>query len=175
VDAGPQTNLRRFLDHVLELIPEPGTVLDLGCGAGLITAELAERASVGAVDLSLAQLGLARRNAPAARFLRADMAEVAFAENSFDAVVAFWSLIHVRRDLHAGLLRRVHEWLRPSGLFAGTLGSGDNPADRVRDFHGAPMYRSHFDADTNRQLLRVPDSDWCRPTRSRTRVRLRSR
>lgn len=151
---GPETYFRRFLDHVLALIPERGTVLDLGCGAGLITAELAERASVVAVDLSFAQLALARRNAPAARFLRADMAEVAFAPNSFDAVVAFWSLIHVRRELHSELLRRLHEWLRPAGLFAGTLGSGDNPADTVPDFHGAPMYWSHFDADTNRQLLR---------------------
>jgi hypothetical protein len=44
--------------------------------------------------------------------------------------------------------------LKPGGLFAGTLGSGDNPADHVPDFHGAPMYWSHFDGDTNRALLR---------------------
>ena len=43
---GPQTFFRRFLDHVLELIPDAGTVLDLGCGAGLITAELTTRARV---------------------------------------------------------------------------------------------------------------------------------
>jgi SAM-dependent methyltransferase len=151
---GPETYFRGFLDRVLGLIPQGGMVLDLGCGAGLIAAETTERASVVGVDLSSRQLSLARQNAPAARLVRADMAEVAFAPGSFDAVVAFWTLIHVRRDLHADLLDRIHGWLRPGGALAGTLGSGDNPADDVPDFHGAPMYWSHFDADTNRALLR---------------------
>ncbi len=139
---------------MLELIPDRGRILDLGCGARLITAELTERASVIGVDLSSEQLALARRNAPSAVLVRADMAEVAFAPNSFDAAVAFWSLIHVRRDLHADILRRLRGWLRPGGLLAGTFGSGDNPDDLNEDFYGAPMDWSHFDADTNRTLLR---------------------
>lgn len=151
---GPQTYFRSFLGRVLELVPERGTVLDLGCGAGLITAELSARASVVAVDRSREQLALARRNAPAAVLVRADMTEVAFAPRSFDAVVVFWTLIHVQRDLHADILGRIHGWLRPGGLLAGTLGRGDNPADTIPDFFGAPMYWSHFDADTNRRLLR---------------------
>jgi SAM-dependent methyltransferase len=151
---GPETFFRSFLARLLELIPEGGTVLDLGCGAGLVTADLTTRARVVGVDLSAAQLELARRNAPAARLVRSDMVELAFAPGSFDAVVAFWTLIHVRREVHASLFERIHGWLKPGGLFAGTLGSGDNPADHVPDFHGAPMYWSHFDGDTNRGLLR---------------------
>jgi SAM-dependent methyltransferase len=151
---GPETYFRGFLARVLELIPERGTVLDLGCGAGLITADLSIRARVVGVDISAAQLELARRNAPAARLVRADMVELAFAPGSFDAVVAFWTTIHVRREMHPSLFARIHGWLKPGGVFAGTLGSGDNPADFVRDFHGAPMYWSHFDGDTNRGLLR---------------------
>src|SRR5918995_432951 len=33
---GPETYFRSFLARVLELIPEGGTVLDLGCGAGRV-------------------------------------------------------------------------------------------------------------------------------------------
>jgi hypothetical protein len=33
-----------------------------------------------------------------------------------------------------------------------SFGSGDNVEERA-DFYGAPMYWSHFDADTNRRLL----------------------
>jgi SAM-dependent methyltransferase len=142
---GPETYFRSFLVRVLDLIPEGGTVLDLGCGAGLVTADLTTRARVVGVDISLAQIELARRNAPAARFVR--------------AVVAFWTLIHVPRVFHASLLEAVHTWLRSGGLFAGTLGSGDNPADHVPDFHGAPMYWSHFDAENNRRLLREAGFD----------------
>ena len=150
---GPETYFRSFLARVLELIPEGGTVLDLGCGAGLVTADLTTRARVVGVDISAGQLELARRNAPAARFVRADMVDLAFAPGSFDAVVAFWTLIHVPREVHASLFARIHGWLEPGGVFAGTLGRGDNPADHVPDFYGAPMYWSHFDGDTNRGLL----------------------
>ena len=156
---GPETYFRTFLARVLERIPEGGTVLDLGCGAGLVTADLTRHARVVAVDRSAGQLGLARRNAPDATLVRADMTDVAFAPRSFDAVVAFWTLIHVPRDVHASLLARIRTWLRPSGLFAGTLGRGDNPADLVPDFYGAPMYWSHFDAETNRALLRAAGFD----------------
>lgn len=151
---GPKTYFRRFLGRVLELIPDGGRVLDLGCGAGLIAAELATRARVVAVDISAGQLELARRNAPAATFVRADITDVAFAPRSFDAVVAFWTLIHVPRELHADILRRVHGWLRPGGVLAGAFGSGDNPAEVEERFYGAPMYWSHYDADTNRRLFR---------------------
>lgn len=151
---GPETYFRRFLDRVLDLVPERGRVLDLGCGAGLITAELTARSRVVGIDISAMQLDLARRNAPAAAFVRADMTDLAFVPRSFDAVVAFWTLIHVPRTFHPALIARIHGWLEPGGLFAGTLGSGDNPAEMIPDFHGAPMYWSHFDADTNRQLLR---------------------
>lgn len=150
---GPGSYYRRFLDRVLALTPSRGRVLDLGCGAGLVTAELARRARTIGLDVSSGQLALALRNAPDAVFVRADIAEVAFAAASFDVVAAFWSLIHVRRDLHAEVLGRVRTWLRPGGLFVGTLGSGDNPEERNPDFFGAPMYWSHFGGDVNRRLL----------------------
>jgi hypothetical protein len=73
--------------------------------------------------------------------------------------VAFWTLIHVPRVAHPSLLAMIHAWLKPGGLFAGTLGRGDNPAELVPDFYGASMYWSHFDAETNRTLLREAGFD----------------
>lgn len=153
-NRGPETYFRSFLDRILERIPVGGRVLDLGCGAGSITFELTRRARVVALDRSAVQLALAREAAPRALFVRADIAEVGFAPRSFDVVVAFWSLIHVRRDRHAATLSAIRTWLEPWGLFAGTLGSGDNPGERTADFFGAPMAWSHFDAATTRGLLR---------------------
>ena len=150
---GPDSYYRRFLDRVLAMVPPGGRVLDLGCGAGIVTVELARRARTIGLDVSGGQLALARRTAPGAAFVRADIAEVAFAPASFDVVAAFWSLIHVRRDRHAEVLGRIRTWLRPGGLLVGTLGSGDNPDERQADFFGAPMYWSHFDAEVNRRLL----------------------
>jgi SAM-dependent methyltransferase len=156
---GRETYLRRFLDRLAGLIPDDGLVLDLGCGAGLIAAELATRSRVVGVDRSMRQLELARTHAPSVSLVRGDIAEIAFAHHVFDAVCAFWSLIHVPRDLHEGVFARIHSWLRPGGLFAGTLGSDDNPDERREDFFGAPMYWSHHDARTSRRLLREAGFD----------------
>ena len=138
--------------RVLARVPKGGTALDLGCGAGSITYELARRAHVVGLDRSSVQLALAREAAPRARFVRADIADVAFAPASFDVVVAFWTLIHVRRERHAEVFAAIRAWLRSGGILAGTFGSSDTPEDRS-DFFGAPMAWSHFDARTTRRLL----------------------
>ena len=151
---GPDTYFCAFLDRVLARVPAGGRVLDLGCGSGSITSELTRQAGVVVgLDRSSAQLRLARQNAPTAILVRADIAAIPFAPGSFDVVLAFWSLIHVRRDLHADVLRTIRRCLRPAGVLAGTFGSGDNPQERS-DFFGAPMVWSHFDAETNRRLVR---------------------
>lgn len=152
-NRGPETYFRTFLDGILARVPQGGRVLDLGCGAGSITYELALRARVVGVDRSAAQLALARDAARRALFVRADMADVGFAQASFDVAVAFWSLIHVQRDRHASVLSEIHRWLRPGGLFAATLGTSDSLEDVEEDFFGAEMSWSHFDAETNRRLL----------------------
>jgi ubiquinone/menaquinone biosynthesis C-methylase UbiE len=146
------THYREFLDRCLALIPEGGRVLDVGCGAGIVAAEIARRARVIGVDISSSHVELARERVPTGSFVLADMTRLEFRPASFDAIAAFWSVIHVRRDLHPALLTRMHEWLLPGGMLFGTFGSGDNPEEH-EDFFGAPMYWSHFDADTNRQLI----------------------
>jgi ubiquinone/menaquinone biosynthesis C-methylase UbiE len=146
------TYYRSFLERCIDRLPDGARVLDLGCGAGIVAAELASRARLVGVDLSIEQLRLARRRVPNALFVQADMTRFEVRDRSLDAVAAFWSIIHVRRELHAELFGRIRRWVRPGGVLFGTLGSGDNPHEED-DFYGVPMYWSHFDAETNRRLL----------------------
>lgn len=136
-------------------LPAGAAVLELGCGTGaLTTTRLAARFAVTGVDLSGRSIELARRTVPGATFLRADMAAARFPASSFDAVTAFYSIIHVPREEHASLLGRVAGWLRPGGLLVATMGAGDTPGEVEEDWLGAPMYFSGYDAETNRQLVR---------------------
>lgn len=80
---------------LLPRLPERARVLDLCCGTGQLAAALTARGlRVTGLDNSAEMLHYARRNAPAARFVRADARRFAFLD-SFDAVVStFDSLNH---------------------------------------------------------------------------------
>lgn len=148
--------LQTYLDQLGAQLPERASVLDLGCGAGeLATRILAQRFRVTGVDISGNQLALARRGVPNAVFIQADMTALALPPESFDAVVALYSITHVPRIEHAQLLAGIAGWLRAGGLLLATLGAGETPDVLEADWlgMGVPMFFSHFDADANRALV----------------------
>jgi SAM-dependent methyltransferase len=152
VEGNPAEELLRDLD---DRLPDAAEVLELGCGNGRPGALiLSSRHRYTGVDISREQLVLAREVFPDARFLLADYTKLDVATASLDAVAAILTLTHVPRREHGELLGRIAGWLRPGGLFLGSFGFGDTPGAVEEDWLGVPMYFSHFDADTNRQLVR---------------------
>ena len=145
------------LEEVASDLPPGAPILDLGCGAGIpATLWLAERGfDVTGVDLSRRQLDLARNLVPGATFLKADMTELDFGPETFGAVGALHSIIHVPREEHPALLGKIHGWLKPGGLFLATLTLTDfEGEDGDWEGWGAPMRWSHYDAETNVTMLR---------------------
>jgi ubiquinone/menaquinone biosynthesis C-methylase UbiE len=142
-----------YTSVLLERLPRGAKVLDLGCGAGVpTTRSLAARFEVTGVDISARQIALARQNVPQATFIQADMTSLNLAPTSFDAVAAFYALIHVPREEQAELLRDIASWLRPGGLLVAAMGTHATQAD-LDNLLGASMYWSGFDSETNRQLV----------------------
>jgi SAM-dependent methyltransferase len=113
---------------------------------------LADQFEVVGVDFSTAQIEKFRVNVPSATFIVGDLTEVEFADGSFDAVTAFYSLNHVPREAHAPLVARVARWLVASGLFLAAFGLADE-ADWTGDWLGVPMYFSSHHPDTTRGIL----------------------
>jgi SAM-dependent methyltransferase len=138
----------RYTSVLLNGLPAGAEVLDLGCGAGVpTTQQLARRFRVTGVDISARQIALARQDVPEAHFIQADITQLDFAPASFDAVSAFYAIIHVPRQEQSKLLRDIACWL------VATMGAGSMKDDYDEDFLGAPMYWSSFDSDTNRRLV----------------------
>ncbi|HET8652313.1 MAG TPA: class I SAM-dependent methyltransferase [Gaiellaceae bacterium] len=144
---------KRFLEDLAARLPEGGCVLDLGCGNGAKIACLGERFHLVAVDLSEEQLRLARARVPEATLVAGDFGELDFAAETFDAVTAFYSIMHVPREEHRALFARIARWLKPGGLFLASL-SHVGGADWTGEWLGVEMFFSGFDAETNRRLLR---------------------
>ena len=131
---------RRFLDEILWRLQPGSDVVELGCGPGEpVTRALSERHRVTAVDLSAGQLALARRAAPAATFVHADVTQLDLPAESADAVVAFYLFGHLPPATHGPLLRKIATWLRPGGV--ALVNTPAWPGDDVdQDWLGVPMY-----------------------------------
>jgi cyclopropane fatty-acyl-phospholipid synthase-like methyltransferase len=145
---------RIWLDKAMALVPLPTYALDLGCGAGLPVAQWLEQSGyqVTGVDGSASQIQRAREYLPSATCRQADMSTIALPPASFDLIVSTYAITHVPRGLHADLFARIRTWLRPGGIFMASLGTGD--ADNwTGEWLGTEMFFSHFDAETNLQLV----------------------
>ncbi len=147
---------REWLEPLLKAVPRGSEVLDLGCGCGIPDARLlTDRFRVTGVDISDVQIDRARRLVPGARFVRADMTEVIFSDDSFGAVLCLYALIHVPTEEQRPLLRRIHRWLVPGGLFL--VITGTNAWSGVEDNwlgSNVEMFWSHPDAATFEGWLR---------------------
>ena len=143
----------RFLEELEVRLPAGGRMPDLGCGTGTRIARLTGTVELVAVDLSEEQLRLARANLPGSTLVHGDFGALDFATETFDAVTAFYSIMHVPRDEHQGLFERIAGWLKPGGLFLASL-SHVGGEDRTYEWLGVEMFFSGFDAETNRRLLR---------------------
>jgi SAM-dependent methyltransferase len=122
--------LRLFAELVVD--GGGGTVLDVGCGPGHVTAFLDEllrgRGAIAAgVDVSPAMVRVARAAHPRLRFGVGDMTRRAAADASLGGVLLWYSLIHVPDAAARAVLDRAARALRPGGVLLVGFQAGDEP------------------------------------------------
>jgi ubiquinone/menaquinone biosynthesis C-methylase UbiE len=118
-----KTFYRRVHRAVLGAIDDAGVhaprrVLDLGCGTGQLTADLAARfpgAEVLGLDLSADMLAFARRRLAQPRLLRANVYALPIADGALDLVTSTISYHWYLEPLRA--LAEIRRVLRPGGHF----------------------------------------------------------
>ena len=146
----------RLLDDLMARLPDRAKVLDAGCGAGIPVAKiLSDRFELTGVDFSEAQIELARRHVPGAQFVCQDMTKLDYPEDTFDAIVSYYAIIHIPREHHRSLFVNFQRMLKPEGFALLCLGA-ESLADDIDDnYLGTRMYWSHFDADTYLEMLEM--------------------
>jgi ubiquinone/menaquinone biosynthesis C-methylase UbiE len=124
-----QTGLNEALEQpsMLELLPtvRGAVVLDLGCGDGALSRELANRgaAQVTGVDPSGRMLGLARRRTADDRitYLRAFAEDLDLPDASFDLVVSSLAFHYLSGESFHTLVNAIARWLRPDGTIVASM------------------------------------------------------
>jgi trans-aconitate 2-methyltransferase len=107
------------------LAPRPGErILDLGCGAGHLTAQIAAAgAEVVGIDHSADMIEQARRNFPRLRFDHAD-ARIYTPGQPFDAIFSNAVLHWIREP--ASVIASIRQALKPGGRFVAEFGGKGN-------------------------------------------------
>ena len=147
---GQEEHVRRLL----ETLPAGSRVLDLGSGTGLPTARRLVDAGmrVTGFEISERMLELARRNVPEAEFHRTDIVDLDPDGTSYDAVVAFFSLLCLPRARIPEALARVREALVPGGTLCLSMVETDLD-DAPIPFLGASLRVSGYPRDELRRVV----------------------
>ncbi|WP_176969055.1 class I SAM-dependent methyltransferase [Amycolatopsis xylanica] len=108
----------RYRDAFFDFLPPPGkSTLDIACGEGRLSRDLAERGhQVTGFDVSPTLIEAAREAHPGGEYLVADAGDLPFEDGSFDLVVAYCALMDI--DDMAGAVREATRVLTPEGRLA---------------------------------------------------------
>ncbi len=134
-------------------LPKNARILDAGCGAGVPCARLLVQAGfeVVGVDFSASMLKLAKKSVPEAILIKEDLTRLGFRDNSFDGLVALYSIIHVPREMHASLYQSFHRILKPDGVMLICIGSDEWEGED--DYFGARMFWSEYSHEEAVQIV----------------------
>jgi len=121
-----------FIEKARKYLKSNDTVLDFGCGTGLVCNEIAENVKmIYAMDISSKMIEIARNKAITRNIQNVDFActtlfDERFKQNSFDVIVVL-NVLHVVENTQK-VIHRINELLKPEGfIVSATPCMGEKP------------------------------------------------
>jgi len=143
---------RSWFERFCALLPERGSILDIGCGSGLpLGAALLERGfAVTGIDASSTMLDLFAANLPESRFHLVDMRKLSLGQE-FDGVLAWDSFFHLSQEDQRSMFPIFAAHARPGAALMFT--SGHIAGEALGDLGGETLYHSSLDPEEYVGLL----------------------
>jgi ubiquinone/menaquinone biosynthesis C-methylase UbiE len=127
--------LARFAEHV----GTSGPICDVGCGPGHIARYLrAQGANVLGIDLAPGMIEIARKLSPDIEFHVGNMMALPIADESWEGVVAFYSIVHIEPERIDAVLREFWRVLSPHGALLLSFHVGDE-VRHLEEFFDQPV------------------------------------
>jgi len=143
---------RPWLDRFSELMPQRGSILDLGCGAGEPIARyfIEQGFRVTGVDASQAMIAKCQDRFPSQTWMVRDMRmlDLGF---GFDGIIAWDSFFHLTQHDQRRMFSIFRRHARPNAPVMFTSGPGRGEA--IGSYKGEPLFHASFDPDEYRALL----------------------
>ena len=151
-DRGKGLFEKPWLDRFLALLPERGTVLDIGCGSGEpIDRYIIERGfQLTGIDSSRSLVDICRARFPGNFWAQADMRTLAL-KRSFDGLLAWDSFFHLRPTDQRMMFDVFAAHASPSSALMFT--SGPAAGEVVGSYRGEPLYHGSLAPEEYRSLL----------------------
>ncbi|KAH8848481.1 hypothetical protein MCOR27_000805 [Pyricularia oryzae] len=160
-----------FVNKLLDLVPGPDaklSVLELGAGAATPVTEhvltTLPSARVTANDMSSSQVAAGKANLQKRGFgpdrvewHEGDMMALQFPGGTFDATLAFYSIIHLPSDEQRVIMARVFDWLKPGSYFLANFSEkplGGAVTEKWLDHEKGWMYWSGLGAEETVRALK---------------------
>lgn len=106
------------IKEFIEFLNTGDNILDLGCGPGNVGKQLAlcgKDFTVTGIDLSEEMLKIAEQNVPNATFYCQDIRTINFSEESFEAIILSFCIVHLSDDEMINLIEKVSKYLKKNG------------------------------------------------------------
>lgn len=115
------------IDSFVKLLKPSSNILDAGCGPGTDSIYLHSLGhNVIGVDLSEKMLDIAKKQTKDIQFIKQDISKIDFPDDSFDAIIASYSLCYLpKKDIPASL-DNFRKMLKPDGLLYLGLQEGNS-------------------------------------------------
>ncbi|MQB08725.1 class I SAM-dependent methyltransferase [Agrobacterium sp. ICMP 6402] len=141
-----------WLDRFTSLLPDGGSILDIGCGSGEPIAGyfIANGYDVTGIDASLPLIELCRSRFPENLWAVADMRELALGRR-FDGLIAWHSFFHLKPEDQRLMFGIFRQHANDGAALMFTAGPGHGEA--IGTFHGKPLYHASLAREDYESLL----------------------
>ena len=154
------------IKEFLKRLPPKAKILDIGCAAGDKALYLKKLGyELTCIDISEEMVKICKENGLNARVM--DCEDMEFAENSFDGVLAYTSLLHVPKNKLLKIIERISEIMKSGGWFFLGMKEGDGEGFRGQEkYPGTKRWFSLYrDNELREYLLKYFNVDFYSETK----------